>query len=59
MIDRTALTQEMHRARRARNEAEEAACALEELLWEMRYLRTWRRLAQIDAGEPEPLARTH
>lgn len=59
MIDRMALKEEMQRARSARGEAEEAAFAVEELLWEMRYPRTWRRLAQIDAGEPELLTRKH
>jgi hypothetical protein len=59
MIDRMALEEEMQRARSARGEAEEAVSAVEELLWEIRYPRTWRRLAQIEAGEPEPLARKH
>jgi hypothetical protein len=61
MIDSKALAQEVEWARRARSEAEDACCAVEELLWEVgRGPRTWRRLAQVDAqadaGEPEPLA---
>jgi len=64
MIDSKTLAQEVERARVARSEAEEAWCAVEELLWEVgRGPRSWRRLAQVDAqadvGEPEPPARTH
>jgi len=66
MIDSKALAKEVARARRARSEAEDAWCAVEELLWEVgRGPRTWRRLAQVDlhaeAGESEPkqLARIH
>jgi len=60
MIDSKILAQELERARRARSEAEEAWCAVEELLWEVgRGPRSWRRLAQVDAGEPEPLALPH
>jgi hypothetical protein len=58
MIDSKALAQEVEQARRARSEAEDARCAVEELLWEVRHdPRTWRRLAQVDlhveAGAPE------
>ena len=35
MIDRKALAQEVERARRARSEAEDAWCAVEELIWEV------------------------
>jgi hypothetical protein len=60
MIDSKILAQELERARRARSEAEDAWCAVEELLWEVgRGPRAWRRLAQVDAAEPEPLARVH
>jgi hypothetical protein len=60
MIDSKILAQELDRARRARSEAEDAWCAVEELLWEVgRGPRSWRRLAQVDAGEPEPLALPH
>jgi hypothetical protein len=59
MVDRETLRQEVEHARRARSEAEDAFCTIEELLWEVRHPRAWRRLAQVDASEPEPLARTH
>jgi hypothetical protein len=60
MIDGKALAREVECARAARSEAENAWCAVEELLWEVgRGPRTWRRLAEIDAGEREPLAATH
>jgi hypothetical protein len=64
MIDGKALAQEVERARRARSEAEDAWCAVEELLWEVgRGPRTWRRLAQVDlhaeAGAPEPRVLMH
>jgi hypothetical protein len=56
MIDRKALAQEVERAKAARSEAEDACCTVEELLWELRQgPRAWRRLAEIDAEEPEPL----
>ncbi len=59
MIDSKALAREVERARAARSEAEDAWCAVEELLWEVgRGPLTWRRLAEVDAGEPEPLTRT-
>jgi hypothetical protein len=49
MIDSKALAQEVERARRARGEAEDARCAVEELLSEVGHdPRTWRRLAQVD-----------
>jgi hypothetical protein len=54
MIDSKTLTQEMKRARLARSEAEDAWCAVEELLWEVgRGPRSWRRLAQVDAADEE------
>jgi len=60
MIDTKALRFEVAHARAARQEAEEACCDVEELLWEVeRGPRAWRRLAQVDAGElgaPLPLA---
>jgi hypothetical protein len=64
MIDSKILAQELEQARIARSEAEEAWCAIEELLREVgRGPRSWRRLAQVDTqadvGEPEPPARTH
>jgi len=59
MIDRKTLTLELEWARSVRSEAEDACCAIEELLWEMRYPRTWRRLAQVDTDEPEALAHKH
>jgi hypothetical protein len=59
MVDSKALASKLREARRARSEAEDAWCAVEELLWEMHHPRTWRRLAQVDAGELEPLTSTH
>jgi hypothetical protein len=64
MIDSKALAREVAQARAARREAEDAWCAVEELLWEVgRGPRTWRRLAQVDAqadaGAPEPLTQKH
>ncbi len=54
MIDSKTLTQEVERARAARSEAEDAWCAVEELLWEVgRGPRSWRRLAQVDAADEE------
>jgi hypothetical protein len=63
MIDSKALAQEVERPRRARSEAEEARCAVEELLREVGHdPRTWR-LAQVDlhveAGAPEPRVLMH
>jgi hypothetical protein len=59
MIDSKALAQEVERARSARSEAEDAWCAVEELLREVGHdPRTRRRLAQVDlhveAGALEP-----
>jgi hypothetical protein len=64
MIDSEALAQAVERARRPRSEAEDAWCAVEELLWEVgRGPRTWRRLAQVDlhveAGALEPRVLMH
>jgi hypothetical protein len=59
MTDTREMAAELRKARRARSEAEDAWCAVEELLWEMRHPRAWRRLAQTNAWEPEPLVRTH
>jgi hypothetical protein len=60
MIDSKILAQELERARRARSEAEEAWCTVEELLWEVgRGPRAWRRLAQVDAADDAPSARAH
>jgi hypothetical protein len=53
MTDGQDLSEEVKRARAARSEAEDACCAVEELLWEIRYPRTWRRLAQVDAAETD------
>jgi hypothetical protein len=60
MIDSKTLVQEVKQAKAARRDAEDACCALEELLWEIgRGPRAWRRLAQVDgeadAGEAAPL----
>jgi hypothetical protein len=55
MIDRKALASELKQARTARAQAEDAWCAVEELLWEVRQgPRTWRRLAQVDAADEAP-----
>jgi hypothetical protein len=64
MIDSKTLAQEVKRAKAARSEAEDAWCAVEELLWEVgRGPRTWRRLAQVDlqadASAPEPRVLMH
>ncbi len=57
-IDRQTLAAEVGRAHAARTQAEDACCALEELLWEVRHPRTWqqtwRRLAEL-AGPEEPV----
>ena len=55
MVDSKVLASELKHARRACSEAEDAWCAVEELLWEMRHPRTWRRLAQVDTEETGPL----
>ena len=56
MIDCKTLAREVKRAKAARSEAEDAWCAVEELLWEVgRGPRTWRRLAEVDAPEPTVL----
>jgi hypothetical protein len=66
MIDSKTLARQVAQAKAARSEAEDAWCAVEELLWEIaRGPRTWRRLAQVDvdveadAGEPEAGLPTH
>jgi hypothetical protein len=57
MIDTNTMRSELAQARAARQEAEDACCALEELLWEVeRGPRAWRRLAEVDAPEPVDLA---
>jgi hypothetical protein len=62
MMDGKARTQEIERAKAARSEAEDAWCAVEELLWEIgRGPRSWRRLA-VTVGEdkpPSPLTLSH
>jgi hypothetical protein len=56
MIDTASLRLEVAQARAARQEAEDAGCDVEELLWEVeRGPRAWRRLAQVDAPEPVEL----
>jgi hypothetical protein len=62
MIDRKSLAREVEQARAARCEAEDAWCAVEELLWALRDPRAWRRLTQVDDeadAEDEPPARRH
>lgn len=61
MIDSKIVAQELERIRVARSKAEEAWCAVEELLWEVgRGPRSWRRLAQVDAAdESEPATPRH
>jgi hypothetical protein len=60
MIDSKALAEKLQQARAARLEAEDACCDVEELLWEVQHgPRYWRRLALIDAAEPERPALTH
>jgi hypothetical protein len=60
MIDVKTLAHELQEARAARFAAEDACCDVEELLWEVQHgPRYWRRLAQVDAGEPQPSARAH
>lgn len=53
MVDARRLSDELERARAARSDAEDAFCAIEELLWDMRNPRTWRRLAQVDGAETD------
>jgi hypothetical protein len=60
MIDRKTLAHEVERARRARSEAEEAWCAVEELLWEVgRGPRAWRRLAEVGAVDEDQASQAH
>jgi hypothetical protein len=43
MIDRKAMENDLHQARKARLEAEEANCDVEELIWELQHVRLGRQ----------------
>ena len=55
--ERRTFAAEVRRAHVARTQAEDACCEIEELLWEIRHPRAWRRLAQLDIPrDPVPPA---
>ena len=58
MIDRKAMENDLHQARRARMDAEAANCAVEELIWELQHVQLGRQrmvfsIAGFEQDAPE------
>jgi hypothetical protein len=61
MIDLKTLEIELHQARLARIDAQEAGSEVEELIWNVQHFEPGkqRMVFMVDVGEPEPLRPAH